>query len=134
VVSATPTVDPTSDAAIEAGVQRWVNGLNEASATASMSPLIASATSACACVQDTETSIDYLGSHHLHLTVHYSVGDFKVTDKSETEAAALATITAAPYLVLTSSGSVYRKEPSAHHQNRYSLKRSGDEWIVDTIY
>ena len=97
-------------------------------------PIYASATSRCSCVQNTAISIDYLAAHNLRLTVHYKLDNFKVTGKNPTTAATLVTITSPAYKAITTAGTLFKEEPASTQTNRFSLKRTGDSWTVDTIY
>ncbi len=131
--SPSTTLDPNSDAAIRAGVERWVAALNIASRGSTVTPLIDSATSVCTCLSSERDALNYLSQHGLHLTVNYRVYAYKLISRTATAALSKVTISTTAYQALRADGSTYKVEPAGSVSNEFSMKLKGSRWLVDTV-
>lgn len=128
--SASPTLDPNSDAAIIAGVRAYAAGVTAAGKTASLTPLAAVVDADCPCLANMRSVVQELRQKQEHLDAVIRVTSARIDKRSATNADVSAVLTNSAYHVLSKDGQIVKTAAAGSSQTTISLVRKSAQWYV----
>lgn len=129
-VSASPSLDPNSDAAIIAAVEAYVSAYQAAVRLASVKPYLLVTTAACNCRVGIQSLISQLAARHAHTDIALSVNDPRIIGKSKDGAEVQFDLVNAAYHVFDAAGRIIAVAPKAHVSRTVNMRLTGSRWLV----